>query len=207
APDADRVRRVLERRGAEAPDDHVADVQRLVVAVAQGPVLGRLAGAREVRREQPFAFPLGDAADTLVNGVVDVVGTEADGTVLVVDYKTDDVEDADLEELVARSYAAQRRIYALAALHTGAPRAEVVHLFLGRPDEPVVARYEAADRDRQGAELREAAADLVAGRFPVAAVPHRGLCLTCPGRRALCTHPEELTLRPAPAAVGVHEGG
>jgi hypothetical protein len=195
APDAEVVRRTVERHDTEAPDEHVQDVRRLVAAVAEGPVAARLATAREVRREQPFAFPLGDAADTLVNGVVDVIGIERDGTALIVDYKTDDVEGADLEALVAASYGVQRRIYALAALHGGAPRVEVIHLFLGRPEEPVIAVYAAADRDALGADLRAGAADLVAGRFPVAEVPHRGLCLTCPGRRALCSHPEELTLR------------
>jgi hypothetical protein len=40
---------------------------------------------------------------------------------------------------------------------------------------------------------------MLAGEYPVSPNPHRDLCLTCPGRRALCSHPEELTLRERPA--------
>ena len=33
------------------------------------------------------------------------------------------------------------------------------------------------------------------GEFPVAAVPHLGLCSGCPARATLCSHPPELTGR------------
>jgi hypothetical protein len=33
-------------------------------------------------------------------------------------------------------------------------------------------------------------------RWPVAEQPHRELCGDCPGRRALCSWPEAMTLRP-----------
>ena len=46
------------------------------------------------------------------------------------------------------------------------------------------------------------AAGLLAGEFPVAAVPHRALCAACPGRAGLCSHPPELTDRPVEEAVG-----
>ena len=119
------------------------------------------------------------------------------GGQLVVDYKTDALDPAtDLAAYVARHYAIQRRVYALAALRGGAPRVEVAYAFLERPQEPVAERFEAADADSLEAELRELAAGLLAGEYPVAAVPHRELCLTCPGRRALCSYDEGLTLRP-----------
>ena len=51
---------------------------------------------------------------------------------LVLDYKTDRVGDADLEAAVEDGYGVQRRIYALAALRAGAPAVEVVHLYLDR---------------------------------------------------------------------------
>ena len=44
-------------------------------------------------------------------------------------------------------------------------------------------------------------AGIAAGRFIPTTRPHRALCLTCPGRRALCHHPEELTLREEPTPV------
>jgi ATP-dependent helicase/nuclease subunit A len=116
---------------------------------------------------------------------------------LVVDYKTDVVDPAtDLETYVARHYAVQRSVYALAVLRGGAPRVEVAYAFLERPAEPVAARFEAADADALEVELRTLAAGLLAGEYPVTTLPHRELCLTCPGRRALCSYGEELTLRP-----------
>jgi hypothetical protein len=77
----------------------------------------------------------------------------------------------------------------------GAPDVEVAHLFLAQPAEPVVAVYDQADVPRLRADLDARVADLAAGRFVPTETPHRSLCLTCPGRRALCHHPEELTLR------------
>jgi hypothetical protein len=118
------------------------------------------------------------------------------GGQLVVDYKTDFVDPAtDLAAYVAEHYAIQRRVYALAALRGGAARVAVAYAFLERPGEPVVERFEAADADALDAQLRVLAGGLLAGEYPVAAVPHRGLCLTCPGRRSLCSYGEELTLR------------
>jgi hypothetical protein len=115
---------------------------------------------------------------------------------LVVDYKTDWIEPrADLLAYVEQRYAIQRRVYALAALRAGAARVEVAYAFLERPDEPISERYDADDADRLEAELLELAAGLLAGEYAVADRPHRELCLTCPGRRSLCSHPEELTLR------------
>ncbi|MGH2944467.1 MAG: hypothetical protein ACRDLN_17030, partial [Solirubrobacteraceae bacterium] len=67
---------------------------------------------------------------------------------------------------------------------------------LERPREPVAARFDAGDAERLEAELLSLAAGLLAGEYPVTATPHRELCLTCPGRRALCSYGEEVTLRP-----------
>jgi ATP-dependent helicase/nuclease subunit A len=50
------------------------------------------------------------------------------------------------------------------------------------------------------AELQRAAAGLLAGAFPVAEVPHAGLCSTCPGRDGLCKWPVEMTDRPLESA-------
>jgi RecB family exonuclease len=195
---------------AEAVDDLLA----LVAAFAQGELRARLAAAPWVRREHGFACPLPPPAGappgtpaTLLTGFVDVLAREAGGAALVVDYKSDRVGDAPLEELVERSYATQRRIYALAALREGAPAVEVAHLFLERPAEPVVARFDQADVARLEDELREHAAGLLAGEYPVAQTPHAGLCAACPGRGGLCSWPTELTDRrlgeadpvPAPA--------
>jgi hypothetical protein len=173
----------------------------MVRAFADSPLGARLGAAADVRREHVFAFPLMEDGP-LVNGIVDALATEADGAALVIDYKSDRVGDADLAALVEASYGVQRQIYGLACLRAGAPAVEVAHVSLERAGEPVVHRYEASDAPALERDLRGRAAGLLAGEFPVAAVPHRGLCATCPGRASLCSHPPELTDRPADEAVG-----
>jgi ATP-dependent exoDNAse (exonuclease V) beta subunit len=191
-PDEAAVALAAQMNDAEVGAEDIADLQELVRAAIEGDVLQRALAARRVRREEGFTFVLDDVP---FNGFVDLLAEEHDGTALVVDYKTNPVEGVDLEALTEADYGLQRRIYALAALRSGAPVVEVIHLYLERPAEPVTARYTAADAVALEAELRAGAAPLVHGEFPVAPVPHLGLCSGCPGRAALCSHPPELTGR------------
>jgi ATP-dependent exoDNAse (exonuclease V) beta subunit len=195
----DDVREAGQDAGVTVTDAEVEDLLGLVLAFGATEVAGRVGAARRVRREEPFAFALDDAdpRSPLVNGFIDLVAVEDDGTWLVVDYKTNWVDGVDLQGLVDTDYATQRRIYALAALRAGAPAVQVAYVFLQRPDEPVVSTHLAADAPTLTAELVAQAGDVLAGRFPVAARPHRELCLTCPGRGGMCSWPQELTLRPA----------
>ena len=172
------------------------DLAGLVGAFLDSPLAARLATAGTVRREAGFAFPLDLGGEgTLVTGVVDAIASEG-AEALVVDYKSDRLEPADdPEAIVARDYRAQRIVYALAALHEGAHAVEVAHCFLERPGEPAVARLAAAEVPALEAELAALAGGIVDGRFPVAAEPHAGLCLGCPGRAALCSWPIEMTGR------------
>jgi ATP-dependent exoDNAse (exonuclease V) beta subunit len=186
-----------ELRVATLTDAGAEDLRALVAAFVASPLRARLANAAAVRREAPFAFPL---AGVLVNGVVDVIARE-DDRALVVDYKTDRLEPGeDVEERTARDYGVQRLVYALAALRDGAPAVEVAHCFLDRAAEPATAVCTQADVPRLEQELTALAQGALAGEFPVTAEPHRRLCGTCPGRPALCSHPEELTLREDPRA-------
>ena len=137
-----------------------------------------------------------------MNGIVDVFARESDDGVLVVDYKTNRVGEADLQQIVDDSYGFQRTIYALAALLTGAARAEIAYCFLERPAESVISTHTQADVPDLLAGLRAQAAGMRAGEFPVAEVPHRDLCLTCPGRGGLCSWPQEQVLQPLAAAEG-----
>jgi hypothetical protein len=180
--------------GLELSDEESADVRRLAAAFADSPLAKRVARARTVHREHGFTVPLGD---TLLTGIVDVLAHERGAAQLVVDYKTDALDPGmDVAAYVEERYGVQRRVYALAALRGGAARVEVAYAFLERPREPVAARFDAADADRLEAELLALAAGLLAGEYPVTPAPHRELCLTCPGRRALCSYDEERTLRP-----------
>jgi ATP-dependent helicase/nuclease subunit A len=153
-----------------------------------------VARAAAVRREHPFAFSLGEG-QPLISGVIDLVATEPDGSRLVIDYKSDRVgPDADLAGLVEREYAIQRLLYALAVLREGAVGVEIVHWFLER-EESVTARYAAADRVVLEEQLAQRIARARERRFAVSDRPHRGLCLTCPGRAGLCSWDESKTLR------------
>jgi ATP-dependent helicase/nuclease subunit A len=191
-PDAAAVELAAQMSDAAVSAEDIADLQELVRAAIEGDVLARALAARRVRREEGFTFVLDDVPFT---GYVDLLAEEADGTALVVDYKTNPVQSVDLEALTEADYGLQRRIYALAALRSGAPAVEVVHLYLERPAEPVVARYEARDVAAVEAQLRAGASGLLRGEFPVAEVPHLGLCSGCPARAQLCAHPPELTGR------------
>ncbi|WCB95723.1 ATP-dependent helicase/nuclease subunit A [Baekduia alba] len=202
SPTEEAVRAAAALMEAELTPADVVDLQHLVAAFAQSTLATRLAQAQDVRREHGFVVGLGDERAPLLNGVVDVIAFEDSGGALVVDYKSDVVgPDTDLEAYVEGDYKAQRRIYALAALGAGAADVEVSHLFLHRPAEPATAIYDRADIPRLREELDQLVAGIAAEDFTPTARPHRGLCLTCPGRRALCHHPEELTLREDPTPV------
>ena len=112
--------------GHHGPPQPVAarpDARRRRVPCSPGwsaaPRSARLSGLRDVRREQRFAFPIGE---TLITGVFDVIAQDRPDHLLVLDYKSDRLAGADPWEIVAERYLAQRTIYALAALKLGAPR-------------------------------------------------------------------------------------
>ena len=162
----------------------------------------RLARARRTRSEAPFSFTLDVAGGgPLVTGFLDVVATEPDGGVLIVDYKSDRLEGAAPVDVVERDYATQRTVYALAALRDGAPTVEVAYCFLERPAEPVVATF--TDAPALAEHLAGLAAGLLDGRYPVTATPHRDLCGDCPGRSAMCSwpRPPRFSRRPPPWAA------
>ncbi len=147
------VAALIEQHGVAPRTEDVEDLAAMVERFAGSELRERIAAARRVRTELPFAFtlePPGAGGRTLVvNGVVDVHATEPGG-VLVVDYKSDALDGRDPEELTAGAYATQRLVYGLAALRAGAERVVVAHCYLERPDEPAIAEYAAA----QAAEPR-----------------------------------------------------
>ncbi len=195
-PAADEVRELSTAWGLQLEDPDVEDIRALITAFATSPLRERLAAARRLRREAPFAFALErPGGGPLVNGFLDAVATEPDGGVLIVDYKSDRLEGAEPAEIVERDYATQRTVYALAALRDGAPRVEVAYCFLERPAEPVTATFTPADEPALAERLAALAEGVLEGRYPVTATPHRELCADCPGRTTLCSWGEEMTLR------------
>ncbi|MBA3420786.1 MAG: UvrD-helicase domain-containing protein, partial [Thermoleophilaceae bacterium] len=194
----------LAAHAAPATPGNLEDLRGLLAGFLGSSLRERMAGARRVRRELPFAFAL--AADhedegarmPLVEGVIDAYCREVDGA-LVVDYKSDRLAAGqDLEALCDEAYSTQRMVYALAALRAGADRVDVAHVFLERPDEPVLARYEAHERGDLERRLATLVSDVRVGRFLPSPDPHAGLCTGCPGRAALCSWPRERTGAAAP---------
>ena len=194
-PDADGGRAPSPRaHEAELADADVADLQALVAAFA-GSAAARAPG-RGARRAPRARLRLRAGATARCSTASSTSSPhEADGAALIVDYKSDRVGDADLEALVEAGYGVQRRIYALAALRAGAPAVEVAHLFLERPAEPAVARYEQADAETLEPSCATPRRRCWPARTRSPRCPHRGLCATCPGRAGLCSYPPELTDR------------
>ncbi|HEX2702723.1 MAG TPA: 3'-5' exonuclease, partial [Solirubrobacteraceae bacterium] len=198
-PDLRRVAAAAASAGISLDAADSAEVAALAGAIAASPLCARLAQASRLRREEPFAFALDGE---LVRGVIDVCGSEADGTLLIVDYKTDRLGDGeDPAALIERDYGLQRLIYALAGLYAGAASVEVAYCFLRAPLEPLASTYLAAQREALEAALRERLEPLRAGRFEVTAFPGSERCGTCPGRQRLCSYDESLTLRDWPATA------
>jgi ATP-dependent helicase/nuclease subunit A len=194
-PAVERVGELIEATGSPARPEDVTDIAGLVAAFAGSALAARIGAADRVHAELPFAFTLdtGAGRSLLIDGIVDVHARTGDD-VLVVDYKSDRLEGAEPAERIEAAYAIQRLVYALAALRSGAARAEVAYCFLERADEPVTAIYEAGDEPALEAELRELTAGVAAGRFVPTDTPHRALCADCPGRPALCSWDESHTL-------------
>ncbi|MDQ3644960.1 MAG: UvrD-helicase domain-containing protein [Actinomycetota bacterium] len=200
SPEVSEVAELIQSAGHPVRDADVAELIGMVDAFAGSALSGRIAAADRVRTELPFAFTLDTGGrSVLVNGVVDVHAAEADGAVLIVDYKSDRLGESDPATLTEASYSTQRLVYALAALRSGARSAEVAYAFLERPGEPVLASFEASDAPDLERGLLELAEGVVAGRFEPTDRPQRRLCGDCPGQPALCSWPPERTLAEAPA--------
>ncbi len=189
--------------GADSDDDSVKDQRTMLAGFVGGKIWQELAGADEVERESSFALEIvqGDRSLPVLIGTVDALAEFPDGRILVVDYKTDRVtEQDDLTAKVEDRYRLQRDAYALAALRRGAKQVEVVHCFLGRPDERISATYLAVQEAEIVERLRAAAETVTKADFPVAAAPNADLCTGCPGRPikgvpGLCSYSESETSR------------
>ena len=200
SPEVSEVAQLIESAGHPVRHEDVAELIAMVDAFAGSALSDRIAAAERVRAELPFAFTLDTGGRSLlVNGVVDIHAAESAGGILIVDYKSDRLGESDPAALTEAFYSTQRLVYALAALRSGAPGAEVAYVFLERPDEPVSASFTAADAPDLERRLLELVQGVVAGRFEPTDRPHRGLCADCPGQAALCSWPPERTLADAPA--------
>jgi ATP-dependent helicase/nuclease subunit A len=195
APSPQQVATLAQELGMRLASGEREEIAALIDAAMRAEPAARVAAAQTVRYEYPFAFSLAPE-QPLISGVIDLLAQESDGGLVVLDYKSDRVAaTVDLEALVEREYGIQRLLYALAVLRGGAPRVDVVHWFLERPDEAVLASFQAGERQLLEQRLIEHVASARRRGFAVSANPHRGLCLTCPGRGGLCSWSEQETLK------------
>jgi ATP-dependent helicase/nuclease subunit A len=166
-----------------ATDEEIVRIGGLVEDYCRSEIAQRLAGLEGATVERSFAF---EHDGVLLHGRLDVFH-EADGHALVVDYKTNVLEDASPAEVVEREYGLQRLVYALACLRAGASEVEVVYQFLERPDDLVTQCYKVEDVPALEEELSRVIAAIQAGEFKP--TPSDYACSTCPALDLVCAGP------------------
>jgi hypothetical protein len=139
-----------------------------------------LAGARP---ERPFAF---EHDGVLLRGRLDVLQLDGEHA-LVLDYKTNSLEEGTPEEIVDGDYHLQRLVYALACFRAGAREVEVVYHFLERPDAVVTTVFRHEQVAELEAELSAAIARINAGEFRP--TPDEYICAGCPALDVVCAGP------------------
>jgi len=156
-PSAELVQRI-------AQSDEIGDSE-LSEAVLLTPFeawLGSSFFAERVRSAQSRAeVPLlVEVAGTVLRGSIDLL-VERDGEPpLIVDYKTDRIDGADIASLAAR-YEIQQAIYALAVAEArSVEEVELAYVFLERPQEPFVTRWGAGEIAAGREKLEKAISDV-----------------------------------------------
>jgi ATP-dependent helicase/nuclease subunit A len=145
-----------------------------------------------VRAEVPILLGVGG---TVLRGSIDLLVERDDAPPLVVDYKTDRLDDSDPAERAA-NYRTQRAIYALAVAESlEVDEVEVAYVFLEHPAEPVVTCLDATEMVTAKARLAATISRIGQGDFPVAPKSNRtwSLCRGCPALGRLCSGPDNDT--------------
>ncbi len=189
-PSAERVAAAVREHGL---DENGGDQVLALARAFLGSPLREDIGDTRVSPEVPFVLAIGG---TLIRGSIDLLVERPDGSVLVVDYKTDRLGSRDPAQTVLR-YSIQRDLYALAAAARGAP-VETAYVFLERPEEPVRVGF---DEDALGAargRVEGVLERLASGSFEVTDRPHKALCGDCPARERLCSHGIDAQMREEP---------
>lgn len=204
-PSAREVGAVARRIAASLGAGERERIATLIAGALASDPARLLATASRPRREHPFAFSL-LPGEPLVTGVLDLIVERPDGSSLIVDYKSDRLAGSlDLERLVQRDYSIQRLLYALAAIEDGVEQVEVAHWFLERPDSWVATRFASSERHHLRGLLLSRVESARACGFTVTERPHRGICLTCPGRGGLCSWGEDRTMAEHPHGGNPHD--
>jgi ATP-dependent helicase/nuclease subunit A len=178
----DLVEQVRARYPA-ATEEEVERIRGFVAAYCASELAKRIAGLEGAAAERPFAF---EHDGVLLHGRLDVL--QLDGKrALVVDYKTNWLEEESPAEVVERDYRLQRLVYALACFRCAVQEVEVVYQFLERPTELVTVCYKASEAPVLEAELSRAIAAINAGEFRP--TPSEFICADCPALDLVCAGP------------------
>ena len=183
--DVDRVRGWYPH----VTDEELQLIGGFVESYCSSPLARRVAALDGAQTEVQFAF---EHDDVLIRGFLDMLHSTA-GRALVVDYKTNALEESSPQEIVDQEYRLQRLVYALACFRSGATEVEVVYHFLERADAIVPTLFTTADVPALETELSAAIARIQAGEF--VPTPSEYACAGCPALDVVCAGPR---LRSAP---------
>jgi ATP-dependent helicase/nuclease subunit A len=180
-----------------ASDDDLDRIGRFVASYCESDLAARVSALPGAAAERPFAF---EHDGVLLHGFLDVLHV-ADGRALVVDYKTNSLEEGSPEQIVEHDYRLQRLVYAIACFRAGADEVEVVYHFLERPDAVVARTFTRDDLPSLEAELSAAIAAINEGVFRP--TPSEFVCSDCPALDVVCAGPRlrGATAAPVPATL------
>jgi ATP-dependent helicase/nuclease subunit A len=196
-PERDELAQTVRARYPAATDEELERITGLVRAYCDSELAARIASLEGAAAERPFAF---EHDGVLLHGRLDVLYRDG-AQALVLDYKTNVLEEASPEELVERDYRLQRLVYALACFRAGAEEVEVVYEFLERPDPVVAATFDRSELPALEAELSEAIARINEGEFEP--TPSEFVCSGCPVLDVVCAGPRLRQHHEAPVEIAV----
>ena len=164
-------------------DEELERIAGFVRSYCESELAHRVAGLTGARVERPFAF---EHDGVLLRGRLDVLQLDGERA-LVVDYKTNTLDEGTPDEIVDHDYRLQRLVYALACFRAGANEVEVVYHFLERADAVVTMVFDRSRLPELEAELSEAIARINAGEFRP--TPSDFICAGCPALDVVCAGP------------------
>ena len=164
-------------------DEELERITRFVSAYCESELARRVARLDGALPERPFTF-VHDGV--LLHGRIDVL--QLDGPrAIVVDYKTNSLEEGTPEQIVEADYRLQRLVYALACFRAGAEEVEVVYHFLERPDAVVSTVFRSAQVAELETGLSAAIERINEGDFRPS--PDEYTCAGCPALDVVCAGP------------------
>jgi ATP-dependent helicase/nuclease subunit A len=184
-PEAE-LRELALARYPGAGEEDLVRIETLVRAWRESALAQRLAQLPDVRSELGFGF---EHDGVLLHGRFDLFQLDGERA-LVVDYKTNLLEELSPTEVVEAEYRLQRLVYALAAFRAGAKEVEVAYVFLERPEEVVTTTFARTQTSELEAELSEAIRRIDAGEFRP--TPSEFACAGCPALDVVCAGPRLL---------------